>query len=168
MADFSPSHLDVAIDDNQTFERRWRITQRVVLSLITVALLAAIAGLMGPGLMPPARVSLRTVPFDVTYDRTLRFRTPARITIEGRNGSVGVETMVHVSRDLVDAGGLESTSPEPRSVTADKDGLLYHFATAPGAPGKLILMIRPAEAWMLNSTITVNGAPATLKQFVWP
>lgn len=169
MAEFSPTKLEIELDDNAGFERGWRITQNVVLGLITLALLAAVAGLMGPGLLPQARIPMQSVPYDVTYDRTLRFQAPARIMIEGKKeGSAGSGVSVHVSRDLIDAGGLEGTSPQPISVTSDKDGLLYRFSTAPGPAGKLILMIRPTRAWLLNSKIAIDGEPVSLKQFVWP
>jgi hypothetical protein len=168
MAALSPQELDVDLDDHAGFERHWRGVQTLVLSLIGLSLIAGLLGFMGPGLLPRLHKPLRTVPFDVSYDRTLRSQATGEIRIEGRDGLLGPEVRVHVDRELIDAGGLQDTSPQPVSVTADADGQLYRFATAPGSSGTLTLKLKPARAGMLEGELVIDGEPVTLRQFVWP
>ena len=168
MADLSPSDLDVDLDDHAGFERRWRRVQAVVLSLIALSLLAGLLGFMGPGLLPRLHHPLRTAPFDVSYDRTLRYQAPAEIRIEGRADSPGKDVRVRVDRALIDAGGLQEAIPQPASVAADGDGQLYRFTGTGGDAGTLVLKFRPTRPGMLESKLVVDDEPLTLRQFVWP
>lgn len=168
MAELSPSDLDVDLDDHAGFERRWRRVQTIVLSLIAISLVAGLLGFMGPGLLPRLHRPLQTAPFDISYDRTLRFQAPAEIRIEGRTGAPGQDVAVQVDRTLIDAGGLQEAIPQPASVSASGDGQLYHFSGTSGSTGTLVLKLRPSKPGMLESKLVVDGEPVTLRQFVWP
>jgi hypothetical protein len=168
MAGLSPSDLDVDLDDHARFERRWRWVQAIVLGLIAISLAAGLLGFMGPGLLPRLHQPLRTAPFDVSYDRTLRYQAPAEIRIEGRSGAPGQDLQVHVDRELIDAGGLQQATPQPVSVSADGKGQLYRFAGTAGSAGTLVFKLRPSRAGILNGKLVVDGEPVTLRQFVWP
>jgi hypothetical protein len=156
---------DLDINQDLKFERRsWRVRQ--VASIVFAALLvAALLGVFGSGLVSDATRESDAKSFAVEYDRFLRFGAPATVHVELRSG--GSETNVSLSRSYLSQFDVRGIKPQPESVTALPDRLVFTFKYE--APSRVDFNLLPRHAGRQRGTVTVDGEDsASFSQWVYP
>ena len=168
-----PPHLEQTAGMDLGFdphvENAWLNVQRVAWCVMTLVVLAGLAGVFGRGPLATANASSPDGSFSVRYERFTRFRTPTQtiLTLIGPRSS---EYRVHVSASLLAAIPVQSIDPRPVRQIAAADGTDLVFA-GDGTPGPATIAFtgQPAKAGPVAGTIALAGEPAlSLHQFVWP
>lgn len=150
--------------------REWR-AQRTGWVVIALLLVAALAGLLGPG---PLSSSVAHAPdggLRVEYDRFERLQSPNELRIVlpadlARTGSI----RIRLNREFVESADLERFDPDPVSVAVDADGFVYEFAVNPaGRPPTVIAHYQYRSAGSTPVRVSVEGGPAVaFGQWVYP
>ena len=156
---------DLEINQDLAFERRsWRIRQ-IANVVFAVLLLAALLGVFGSGVVSDASRESPSNSFVVEYDRFLRFGAPATLHVELRSG--GSETNVSVSRSYLNQFDIRGVKPQPESVTALPDRMVFTFKYE--APTAVDFNLLPRQPGRQRGTVTVDGEdPVTFSQWVYP
>jgi hypothetical protein len=164
---------DLQINEDIGFQRRiWRFQTvgRVVMALV---LLAALLGLLGPGLLsnhasadsPQAALGVKE------YERFLRFMKPTTLRIGLEPGAVTErEARVWFDRQYIEGVQIQHITPQPESVEAGSKGLTYVFNVEdPNQSTAFSFDLQPQKMGLLQGRVGLEGEePVSFKQFVYP
>jgi len=162
---------DLEISQDIHFQRREWIVQRVGWVIIAALLLAALAGLFGPGPLSKTTVGNETDPVRAEYYRFWRMASPMplrlRLTPAHPDQS---EIGVWMSRAYLESMRVETVTPEPERVEAGTDHFVYVFRLkAPADTISVVFSLEADEAGMVSGQIGVDGAAAIgLRHFIYP
>jgi hypothetical protein len=144
---------------------------RIGWSGIGLILLAAVAGLMGPGPLS-SRTAQASPSLKIEYDRFTRYHSPAttRVTVALSGGADEVRLVL--DRKFLEAIELESITPEPARVELTAGGQIYVF-DAPhraGGDAEIVFHYRPDRTMQtIGGTVGLAGGPSLgFSQFVYP
>lgn len=154
-------------DDHIEFERKsWR-AERVGWVVMTLVIVAALAGLFGNG--PLSRANATSGNLHVEYERFLRHQARAEVRIAAR--SEGNELRVWISRGYAEGMEIHQIAPEPARVEMHADRLVYVFASdEESGPREVMFRFDVAKPWRLEGEIGVEGSEerVALRHLVYP
>jgi hypothetical protein len=160
------------IDEDMAFQRKQWVAERIGWACMALVLLAALAGLLGPGPLSKAVAGNPGGPISVHYDRFPRHSAMGKIkVILGPGAAKKSEARVWVSRTLLDAHRIHEVVPEPERVEAGGDDrYTYVFHVDDAAPETtLIFQLEPESFGRCDGRIGLDGGPeVALRQFVYP
>jgi hypothetical protein len=159
------------IDDDIRYHRRAWTVQRIGWGLMALVVLAAAAGLLGPGPLSGARADADGGLMRVQYQRFLHYQSPTTLAVElapaaAREGQV----RLWLARDYAEAGGVQAVIPPPARVEADSERLTYIFPAAPaGGPAAVTFHLQPERVGPLEARLGLpDGQALSVGQFVYP
>lgn len=160
----SPSlHLN---DDLRQQKIEWRI-QRIVWPLMTVLLLAIVAGLLGQGPIARAQAGSEQAGITMEYHRFLRRQAPD--TLELRLLASSDRVRLHIDARYLDAVELKRVFPEPETVLSGTDATTLEFAGRPGQWTVVHIELKPQEIGGVKGWVAVDErAHQPFSQFVYP
>src|SRR5215210_220490 len=164
---------NLQINENIDFQRRiwgFQTVGRVVMALV---LLAALLGLLGPGLLsngasaesPQAELGVKE------YERFLRFMKPTTLRIGLEPGAVTErEARVWLDRQYIEGMQIQHVTPEPESMEAGPTRLTYVFNIEdPDQSTAFSFDLQPQKMGLLEGRVGLEGEePVSFKQFVYP
>jgi hypothetical protein len=164
---------DLEVNENIDFQRRiWRFQTvgRVVMALVLVA---ALLGLLGPGLLsngasadsPQAELGVKE------YERFLRFMKPTTLRIGLEPGAVTErEARVWLDRQYIEGVQIQHITPQPQRVEAGSKGLTYVFNVEdPNQSTAFSFDLQPQKMGLLQGRVGLEDEePVSFKQFVYP
>jgi hypothetical protein len=148
-------------------QRKNARVQRVAWAVMSLTLVAALAGLFGSG--PLSRVQAERGALRAEYERFVRRSAPNPLCFEIRSVS-GPTLELWLDRRLLVRLEIESVAPAPRSQAFDGDGVTYAFDVerAAGSLG-VVFHTRALSVGRLRGAVALAGEPALeLEQFVYP
>ena len=160
----------VDIAEDMAFQRRSWNVQRVGWAVMFVIVVAALAGLFGSGPLSGATAGDAST-FQVRYARAIRHRDATQFRIDvptSRTSQNQVE--IAIERSFLEGINLESIIPEPESVEAGADAIVYSFDVG-GAeqPVTITFNFEPVDIGPTSAIVAVNDErPITLDIFVFP
>ena len=121
--------MDLQIGEDLEQQRRLWAFERVGWILLVVALVAAAAGVFGPGLLGTARESSSNGMLSVEYLRFLRVHSPheLRVSVEPQRRGDG-RFRIWLESDYLDSVSLERMTPAPETVRAGAERVTIEFA----------------------------------------
>lgn len=159
------------LDDLPSFQRKeWR-TQRIGWLVWVVVIIAALAGLLGPG--PLSRTSA-TAPDDsltVRYDRFVHYHQPLLLEVALRLGpDQNNAARLFLSDELLAELQILRIEPEPEGSELTGEGVIYTFPNAAGLQSGTIRIHAQYEAFgNVKGRIGLIGRQfAAVTQFVYP
>ncbi|HYD01305.1 MAG TPA: hypothetical protein VEB22_08770 [Phycisphaerales bacterium] len=157
---------DLQIHQDLSQERmEWKI-ERVAWVVALLILLAALAGLLGPG--PLSRAEAGEGPLRVEYNRLARYQAPEMLRIHiGPGASRGGKSRIWLSRAFIEGIELKHIDPRPSSVEAAPDRFTYTFDAADG--GVMVFHFEPNTFGRAEVTVGAEGGPpVAFSQFFYP
>jgi hypothetical protein len=156
------------VQEDLAFQQQdWR-AQRVGWGLLGLVILAALAGLLGPGPLSNAVAGGGDRP-EVRYERFVRHGGQTELTIRVATPPAG-PLRISINRDYLDGVLLEQVLPAPASAQTAGDRLVYSFdrLEVPG-PVEVKYVLQPMDVGSHEARISAgNGAAALIRQFTYP
>jgi hypothetical protein len=165
---------DLDIDVDMVFQRRSWIVQRVAWIVMTLLVVAAALGLLGPGPLSRATASLPGV-LEAKYQTLTRYEDPETLTVRVAP-AVTTSGLVRLSinRDYLDRAQVTSVTPTPERVEVAHARVVYVFRVAEaGRPLDVTFDLKPrnigrAEARLAIESPAGRGRALTMRQFAFP
>ena len=167
----TPRVGDLEVMQDLDFEHRSWSVQRIAWIILSLILAAAFLGLMGEGPLSGATAGAADAPFQVRYGRFVRHRGSTQMEIQLQPGAVqGDEVRVWVDREYLSGVELRQVVPEPDSVEAGQDRLVYVWKlNEPGAGTGFIFDLMPVQNGIRDVRIGLEDGPeVSFTQVVWP
>jgi hypothetical protein len=156
---------EVSVDTEDRFEKSWGIFEFAIFALMALALAGGLAGLAGRG--PLSEGSHATGAAQVRYDRFPHRGALSQIEVQAAGSPSGLAT-VELSRDLLATSDIKMVSPTPLATGSRLGAQQYLLRVDPKLGGQINFQIQPRRIGPSTATITVNGAPLSLQQFIYP
>jgi hypothetical protein len=166
----SSSKDGLEITQDLSLQRReWRV-QKVLWVLIAAVLIAALAGLIGPG--PLSYSSVGGSGFRVTYLRFARWQAPNSLVITA-SGPQGGPLRIEINRSYLASTAVQQITPEPSSVSSTGGAYLYTFqSTGVTTSTTVTFDLQPTSMGRLHAKVApgpgAGGSPVEFSQFVYP
>jgi len=159
------------INQDLRFQRRfWRI-QRVGWGVMVLLALAALLGLLGPGLLSSTTLRTPNASLRIEYDRFARYQAPTQLKVHVASGSEreGV-VQVWLNRDYLNEVQVTNVAPQPDSVTAGPDRLVYSFhVSRSDQPTLVIFYLEPEQFGQLSGRVGLGEQEfLNFRQFIYP
>jgi hypothetical protein len=151
-------------------QRAWKV-QRVGWVVMLLIAMAAVLGLFGRGPLASATVGEPGASLRMEYDRFTRHASPTRLKVLLAAGAAeGDKARVWVDREYLQGVDIEQIIPEPESVSAAGEGLIYVFPIAdPERPTAILFSIKPDDFGYRSGAIGLADGPRLrFSQLVFP
>jgi hypothetical protein len=168
MAELTAEGSGIEVETHSRFHRYWRVGQKLVIGILTLAMIAGLLGFMGAGPLSRAHQLSKIGSIDVSHDRFSRVQGAGKIVIEHRRSSLRGPMAVHLDQRLVDALGVTDMTPIPSRSEADAQGITYFFDTQARAGAKVTLHTKPTVPGIIRGRLAVAGEAYPITEFVWP
>ncbi|HJR41609.1 MAG TPA: hypothetical protein VJ812_05925 [Gemmatimonadaceae bacterium] len=162
---------DLDIDQDLEFQRReWKV-QRIAWALMLLAILAALAGIFGRGVLARAVAGRTGDPLRVEHDRFVRRHSDETLTLVLSPEAVRAgEARIHVDSALIGALDIRRLTPEPERQEATPDGIVATFRLGEsGAPHRILVDYQADAYWSASGAIALERhTPVRLHFVVYP
>ncbi|HEX7080192.1 MAG TPA: hypothetical protein VF329_04190 [Gammaproteobacteria bacterium] len=161
---------DLEISEDMEFQRRTWIVERFGWAVLALIVVAAILGLFGKGLLGHAEATAADGTLTVEYYRFWRMQSPMMVGVAAQTVPTGDRARIWMDRAYVESVQVDRITPEPESVEAAADRLIYVFALAhAGEPLRATFEVEPQRPWRVRGRVGVEGGEMVMfSQFVYP
>ena len=157
------------VHEDLDFQRRDWLAQRVGWVVIAAMLLAALAGLMGPGpLSHTTRGDGRYL--TVEYDRFVRHGARTAVTFRIAPQAAGDgRVRIAIDRRFLVANDLQRLVPDPGATRGRNDTVEFIYDVVPGVALLVRWTVEPDRLGSRSSSVRLNDGPAVeIAQFTYP
>ena len=161
---------DLEIETDPDFLRRqWRV-ERAGWVIMSLLILAALAGAFGGGPLARAETESRAEAMRVEYDRIARRRGDGALDFHLAAAAVGdTVARLWLEREYVEQVGIQRVTPEPASVVSDGGRLVYEFDVQPQRPSRVVMEFEPRAMGSVGGWAgLVGGDSVSLSHFLLP
>jgi hypothetical protein len=154
-------------DDPQFTKKSW-IAERVGWGFLGFLLLAAVLGVLGPGLFSSRTAAGRSL--TVEYDRFGNFKTEATMVVRLSAGPEdGGRVALWIDRKYLDEVSLQEILPLPLETRSGQDRTVYVFA-APPDESRIHVRFRvvPEKPGRLAGRLGRENESVDVRQFIYP
>jgi hypothetical protein len=152
-------------------QRVWR-AQRVAWALMALIVLAAVAGLLGPGPLSSRTVTSADGAFRVDYARFLRRGTRTTLRIHVRPATAEASTLaLWLARSYLETMKVDGVVPPPGRVQAGPDRMTWSFEVnpQPGKPLTVTFHLLPEGSGGLRAEVGLGTGPTLgFRQWAYP
>jgi len=161
------------LDDarHQQIQHREWIAERIGWGAIGLIILAALLGLLGPGVLSHRVASSSDGRLTVDYYRLQRNEAPSELLIRFDHPGADQDRLrLTISRELTDAVTIDGIAPEPDAVEMQADRLVYTFLASGSSPArKIVVRYQNHQMGALHYEVALEGGPSvSLSHFVYP
>lgn len=152
----SNSKDGLQINQDVPYQRKeWRV-QRIIWVFVTALLIAALAGLLGPG--PFSSTSAGTPAFRVEYLRFARWQAPQSLVVSA-NTAGATSLQVAFDRSFLDSMQVQQITPQPATTKASGNDFIYTFdTTGPGTATDVTFSLQPTSLGTIHGAISLVTA----------
>lgn len=167
----SPEAGDLEIAEDLEFQRRTWVFERAGWIVFAIIVAAAMAGLFGRGLLGVAVAATDDARLSVEYHRFWRMQSPMTLRIRAdASTSEDGRVRVWIGRPYLQTARLSHVLPEPESVEAGPDRIVFVFAlTSDATAADISLDLEPETPGYLRGRAGIEGGPqVAFAQFFYP
>lgn len=163
--------MSLQVKEDVGFEQRqWRV-ERIGWLLIAAIIVAALAGVFGPGPVSLSSITSEDGRLRVDYHRFARFGSRTRVNVEASGDLVDDgQLRLVVDEDWLSSVEVEHVTPMPSDVQPRGEDVLYTFAVA-GRPDEVSVRfdLRPDAVGTVGGSVgTPDGISIEVGQFYYP
>jgi hypothetical protein len=151
-------------------ERMWQV-ERVGWWVMGLTTLAGLLGLLGPGLLGHTVVGRENDPIRLEFERFGRWQSPTALRVYlGTTAQRGDGVQVALERNYLEGFQVQQVTPEPESVEAQSDRLVYHFRTTSlDRPTAVTFYLQPERIGLLSGSVGLEpGQTLAIAQWIYP
>lgn len=147
----------------------WKI-QRWGWVMLTLILLAALAGLFGHGPLGKAEAGQRNSAVWAEYDRLGRYQAPAVLKVHLNTTANTSLPAIWFTREFLERMEVEAIHPTPERAQASGDRVIYIFSLArTNEPTVIAFHVKPSEFGKTPVSLGLVGGPELrFSQFIYP
>lgn len=144
--------------------------QRFGWATIALIVVAALAGLLGPGPLSWARARAPSGLVEVEYSRFVRYIGDSTVELHVRPDPTRPDTArVWISSEYLSGVNLQQVTPQPDTWTTVDEGVVLSYPTGGTETVPVQMHLRPDEIGLLRGAVGVPGQdPVEFWQFVYP
>lgn len=144
--------------------------QRFGWAVFALIVVAALAGLIGPGPLSWASARAPSGLVEVEYSRFVRHIGDSGVELRVQPDPAQPDTArVWISSEYLSGVNLQQVTPQPDTWTIVDDGVVLAFPTGGPVPVHVRIHLRPDEIGLLRGAAGVPGQePVEFWQFVYP
>lgn len=159
--------LDLA-EDMRHQRREWK-AEHIGWWVMGAIVLAAVAGLVGPGPLSWTTTGAPGAKLWVEHQRFARYQAPMEIKVHFEQPTGAEEIRIGMNREFYAATEAE-ISPAPEKTELKRDRVVFVFPAPPaGGDTGVVFRMRPTQRWRHNVRIWFGDEHAvTLRIFVFP
>lgn len=153
------------------FQRREWAVQRIGWLAMAAAVVAALLGLTGRGVLSRATAGADGEPLRLEYQRFDRFQAPTTLRVLlSAEAAAGEQAEVWLGRDYVEGVRIETIEPEPQEVRVGTDRTTYVVAVdQPGRPLAVTFHLQQQAIGRRSGRVGLPDGPSlSFDQFVYP
>jgi hypothetical protein len=152
--------------EQQFHEREWRV-QRVGWALLSLLILAGLAGVFGGG--PLARQSINSEYGQIESERFARRHSVTEWAITYRqNQNTSDSLTIAIDADYLHKFEVREITPEPDATQVAQGEVLFSFNTL-GPSGRVLFHVEPQRPGIAEGSFRLNDSPAlVVKQIIYP
>lgn len=159
---------DIEIEEDAAYQRRFHKAQRLAWALMAVAVLLALAGLIGPGLSGTDESASPDRTVRTEYNGTIYYQKDSEMTVKVKATEGGMLS-IWISRDYLESVYIKQMLPRPEEVVAAPGRIYYGFRLDGRARElEINLYFQPLRVGKLSGSIGYGGSAAEFSQFVFP
>lgn len=160
--------MALELETDRAFQEKWWILERVAWLIMFAIVLAALLGLTGRG-GPLATAQVNAGDRKIVYPRVARWQTASEMSVEFPAGRGGKGEIL-IPSPFASRFSVESVVPEPSSVTAAPEGILYQFDLEGGAkPARALFGLRAVKPSLWTTSRPRHpAAPDTMSFIILP
>jgi hypothetical protein len=161
-------HLDRPND--KKFQRREWIFERVGWLFISAVLIAAMLGLLGPGLLSSRTATTADGSLTLHYDRYVQQSVPLAFKMRFLGASqIDERVKLIISQDFLDRVSIASIVPTPEAVLSVSDGQAFVFRRTPSSDWSVLFRFEFESPGTSACRIELEGKEGiAISQFVFP
>ncbi len=162
---------DLELNQDLDFQRASWTVQRIGRAIMVLVTLAALAGVFGRGPLSRATAGDESALLQIKYNRFERRHGPTQMEIQVGQGAIQGDTIrLWVDREYLQGNQVESVVPEPDSMEARPDRMIYVFkVNQPGAGTTITFNMNPQQIGPRTVRVGLdNGQELSFRQFVYP
>ncbi|HWP42190.1 MAG TPA: hypothetical protein VNO14_03065 [Blastocatellia bacterium] len=162
---------DLEIAQDMTHQRREWAIERVGWAIMALILLAALAGLLGPGPLSKVRVDHPGSALSAVYNRFERHQSPTKLRLEFLpQASPGGKALIRINRTFIEAIEISHIDPEPASVEAHSGDFVYAFNVSEPQQKMAVTFHYEADKYgRLPIRVALDRGPQIeFSQFIYP
>jgi hypothetical protein len=162
---------DLDLRDDPAFQRGEWFVQRVAWVFWFLIIVAALAGLLGPGPLSSATVESADKALAVNFQRFLHYHNPTEINLQlTKRGGLQDSAEVFIDHALLDRIEVRRIEPEPVDSRISEAGVTHVFSIPPGAAsGQITYWVNFEKYGKATGRMKLDGrSDVTLQQFVFP
>jgi hypothetical protein len=166
------STIELEHPDQRRVAQREYVAERIGWGLLAVILVAALVGLLGPGLLSWRTRASQDGQIAVEYSALARYEAPAELIIHCP-GQQASPVRIRLARTFTDKVAIESISPEPDAVAGEGSSLVYDVRLVdPPEWGAVRIRYRHTSYGRVRYNVRLgdpeNGSSVQITQFVFP
>lgn len=165
----SSQHGSLQLDEHLHFQHMLQILRRIGTLLLSVILLAALAGAFGGnGLL--ARVQADAGALAADHPRFARYQMPTRLEFTVDTAALGGDTFeLSIEGDYAREFSFEQIHPQPKDVAIADDQIRYTFNAGAGERQLVVIQGQPETMGWLSGAVSVAGQPPLrIDSFIYP
>lgn len=161
--------MGLQVHHHEAFQRReWRV-QRFGWAFMLLFVLAALAGLLGPGPLSYATASSADGLLEVDYQRFTHLEADDEVVVTVSASAVtGGSVDVEIAEAWVRAVDIASIVPEPMEQVATPYGLRLTMSAEPAADVNIRITFRASDIGKVDAGVRFDGDTVSFGQFIYP
>ena len=165
----SSQRRSLQLDEHLHFQHVLQVLRRVGTLLLSVILLAALAGAFG-GNGPLARIQTDAGALEADHPRFARYQMPTRLEFMVDTATLRGDTFeLSIEGEYARQFSFEQIHPQPKEVVIADDRIRYTFHTGPGERQLVVVQGQPETMGWLAGAVSIPGhPPLRIDSFVYP
>ena len=161
--------LEIA-EDLQYHQRAWTL-ERIGWSVMLLVIVAALAGLLGPGPLSNAVAGRQGSTLWVEYNRFERYQSPTVLRVHFSSSAAKQgKVRLYLNRDFIQQVRVQRIEPEPESVAVGSQSTAYTFnVLRQKGPAIVVFHYEPNTQGSVPIHVGLHGGPRlSFSQFLYP
>lgn len=155
------------IHEDQKFQERAWLVQRIGWALMFLVLLAALAGIFGGGYL--SRVTAESENLKIEYDRFPRRLGTTMLKAQVTKADSDGFARLWLDLSYMERFEIQEITPEPDNVRIEAGRLLYAFRAQPGTPAEATFRLKAERPGSLHGRAGATGGSAVeIRHFIYP
>lgn len=159
----------IDLDDDPDFERRDRVVTRVGMVLLILFVLAAVLGLLGPGLLSSGTTASDDGAIEIEHNSIGHIESDDSLSLLLDNTTIDGEVLtVELTGSWVTGVDMTTISPVPAGERLVPEGLVLEFDVERPGDLEVLVHFRAKDLGRLGLTASAGDSSVSVTQFVLP